>query len=120
MGSPTLKILKAMISMNVIKKNALATDDVNLATKYHSMDDGGIKGKTTRSRPTLVFINIVEILDDFLEIQQDLTVSMDRFTVHSLKFLSTISDELYYRTAKYFTKPVASVYEYCMEKLIAV
>ena len=110
MGSPTLKILKAMISMNVIKKNVLATDDVNLATKYHSMDDGGIKGKTTRSRPTLVFINIVEILDDFLEIQQNLTVSMDRLIMKYLKFLSTIYHELYYRTAQHVVKPVASVY----------
>ena len=120
MGNTTVGKLKMMIRINIINNNVVKTEDVNLATKYYGPYVGGIKGKTTRSRSTPVVSNIVEIPNEFLEVQQDLTVSMDIFTVHSLKFLSTISDELYYRTAKYFTKPVASVYDYCMEKLIAV
>ena len=43
---------------------------------------------------------------------------MDGLTVKSLKFLSTISNELYFRTAQYVTKPVASVYKSCMDKLL--
>ncbi len=45
---------------------------------------------------------------------------MDGLEVNSLKFLSTISHDLYYRTAQYIAKPVASVYEVCMDKLLAV
>ena len=52
--------------------------------------------------------------------QQDLTFSMDRLEVNSLKFLSTISHELYYRTAQYVTKTVAYVYKSCMDKILAV
>jgi hypothetical protein len=58
--------------------------------------------------------------DELLEIQQDLAVSMDGLTVNSLKFLSTISHDLYYQTAQYVAKPVASVYEAYMDKLLAV
>jgi hypothetical protein len=104
MGTPTVDDLKAMIHMNLIKNNVVTTDDVNLATKTYGPDVSGIKGKTTRKRPTTVTSNIVEIPDELLEIQQDLTVSMDGWmdgmTVNSLKFLTAILHDLYYyRTA---------------------
>ena len=37
-----------------------------------------------------------------------------------LKFLSTISHELYYSTLQYVAKPVLSVYKYCTETIMAV
>ena len=118
MGTPTVEDLKAMIRMNLIKNNVVTTDDVNLATKAYGPDVGGIKGKTTRSWPTPVANNMVEIPDELLDIQQDLIVSIDGLTVNSLKFLSTISHDLYYRTAQYVADPVASVYEKCMGELL--
>jgi hypothetical protein len=45
---------------------------------------------------------------------------MDGLTVNSLKFLSTISHDLYYRTAQYLAKPVASIYEECFDELLGV
>ena len=45
---------------------------------------------------------------------------MEVLKVKSLKFLSTIYHELYYRTTQYVVKSVASVYEYCKDKLLAV
>ena len=69
MGTPTVDNLKEMIWMNLIKENVMTTDDVNLATKYYGPDVGGIKGKTTRSNPTSVVINIVEIPYRFVEVQ---------------------------------------------------
>ena len=95
-------------------------DDVNLAKKSYGPDVGEIKGKNMRNRPKIVVRNIVDITEEFLEVHQDLTFPMDGLTVNSLKFLSTISHELYYRTVKYFTKTVASVYEGCMDILLAV
>ncbi len=120
MGTPTVEDLKAMIRMNLIKNNQVTTDDVNLATNAFGPDVGAIKGKTTRSRPVPVTNNIVEIPDELLDTQQDLIVSMDGLTINSLKFLSTISHELYYRTAQYVSQPVASVYEVCMDELFGV
>ena len=84
-----------MIKMNLIKNNKVTTDNVNLATKAYGPNVGEMKGNNTRSRPTPVVRNRVEITDEFLEVKQDLAVSMDKLTVNSLKFLSTISHELY-------------------------
>jgi hypothetical protein len=120
MGTPTVDDLKAMIRMNLIRNNTVTTDDVNLATKAYGPDVGEIKGKTTRSRPTPVTSNIVEIPDELLDVQQDLTVSMDGLEVNSLKFLSTISHDLYYRTAQYVSEAVASVYEVCVDELLGI
>jgi hypothetical protein len=120
MGTPTVDDLKAMIRMNLIKNNVVTTADVNLATKAYGPDVGAIKGKTTRRKPTQVASNIVEIPDELLEIQQDLTLSMDGLTVNSLKFLSTISHDLFYRTAQYVAKPVSSIYEGCIDELLAL
>jgi hypothetical protein len=120
MGTPTVDDLKAMIHMNLIKNNVVTADDVKLATKAYGPDVGNIKGKTTRSKPTPVTSNIVEIPDELLEIQQDPTLSMDGLTVNSLKFLSTISHDLYYRTVQYVAKPVASIYKVCMDKLLVL
>ena len=45
---------------------------------------------------------------------------MDGLTVDSLEYLSAISHELYYKTLQYVTKPVASLYKGCIDKLLAV
>ena len=90
-GTTTVDDLKAVIWMNLIKNNVVTTEDVNLSTKAYSPDVGGIKGKNTRSMPKTVVSNIVEIPDELLEAQKDLTLPTDGFTVNSLNFLSTIS-----------------------------
>ena len=66
--------LKAIIWMNLIKKNVVKTGDVNLATNVCSQDVGDIKGKTVRSRPTPVFSNVVEMTYELMELHKYLTV----------------------------------------------
>ena len=51
--------------------------------------------KKTRSKPTYVVNNITEIPEELLEIQQDAVLLIDRITINSLDFLSTISHELF-------------------------
>jgi hypothetical protein len=109
-----------MIRMNLIKNNVVTTEDVNLAMKAYGPDISGIKGKTTRQKPTTVVDNTVEIPEGLLEMQQDLKVSMDGMTVNSMIFLTAISHDLYYRTAQYVTNPVASVDKVCMKELVMI
>ena len=49
-GTPTTKDLKAMRKMNLIKNSKITTADINLAEKAFGPDVGEIKGKTTRSK----------------------------------------------------------------------
>jgi hypothetical protein len=74
MGLPMVDDLKAMIQMNLINNNVVTTEDVNLAMRAYGPDISGIKGKTTRQKPTTVENNTVEIPEELLEIQQDLKV----------------------------------------------
>ena len=83
--------LKAVISMNIIKNNLARTDDMNLAKINYGLDVGGVIGKTTRIRQMIAVRNIVEIPNEFLEVQKALIVSIDGLTVNSLKVLSMIS-----------------------------
>ncbi len=119
-GTPTVSDLKAMIRMNLIRNNIVTTEDVNLATKAYGEDIGTIKGKTTRKRPAPVTSNLVEIPDELLEVQKDVVLSIDGMTVNSLKFLMTISHELFYQTAQYVPANIASNYEICMDQIMAV
>ena len=95
--------------MNLINNNEVTTDDANFATRAYGLDVGEIEGEPTKNMPTQVVNNIVEIPEELHQVQQDLTVSMDRLAVNSLKFLSTIYCYLYYRTSQYVTKPVTFV-----------
>jgi hypothetical protein len=118
MGTPTVDDLKAMIRLNLIWNNIVTTEDVNLAVKAFGPDVGDIKGKTTRSHHKPVTSNIVEIPDELLEVQKDVILSMDRMTVNSLKFLTTISHEIFYRTAQYVSSAVASVYNKSLDEIV--
>ena len=95
MGTPTVDDLKAMIRMNLIRNNIVTTEDVNLAEKAFGADVGNVKGKTTRSRPAPVISNIVEIRDELLEVQKDVTLSMDGMMVNSWNFLTTILHKIF-------------------------
>jgi hypothetical protein len=66
--------------MNLIRNNQVTTEDVNLATKAFGHGIGTIKAKTTRSRPTPVTSNLVEIPDELLEVQKDVIISIDGMT----------------------------------------
>ena len=68
--------------------------------KAYDVDVGEIKENFTRRRTTPTVSNIVEISEVILEVQQELTVSMDRLTVNSIKCLPKNSYELYYRNAQ--------------------
>jgi hypothetical protein len=120
MGTPTVDDLKAMIRMNLIKNNVVTTEDVNLATKAYGPDISGNKRKTTRQKATTAESNTVEIPEELMDMQKDLKVSMYGMTVNSMKFLTAISHDLYYRTAQYVPDPVASVYKVCMDEFVTV
>ena len=94
-GTPTTQDFKAMIRMNLIRNAKVTTEDINLAEKAFGPDIGAIKAKTTRQAPTPAYSNVVEILSELLSIQEDIILSIDGLTINSLKFLTSISYEIY-------------------------
>jgi hypothetical protein len=117
MGNLTADDLKAIIQMNLIQNNMVTTDNINLATKVFGDDIGALKGKITRRKPTPVTSNIIEIPNELIEVQQDVILSMDGITVNSIKFLTTISHEIYYRMAQYVIQTNANKYKKCLNEI---
>lgn len=120
MGSPSLHDLKALIRMNLIRDTQITNADINLTTKAYRPDIAILKGKTIRTTSPPTMEDLIEILDKLFEFHKDVTLSIDGLTVNSLKFLSTMSHNSYYRTAQYVSRLKAEVYKSCMDDVLAV
>ena len=118
LGTPSVDDLKAMIRMNLIRNNEVTTEDVKLAIKAFGPDVAGIKGKTTRRKPIPVIDNKIEIPEELLEVQRDVVLSIDGMTVNTLKFLTTISHDIQYRTAQYLLNTTAEVFKTNLREVI--
>ena len=107
-GSPSMNDIRAIIRMNLIKNNPITIKDIELMKKIFGPNVGTIKGKTTRRRPTPVIEDLIDIPRELKMAQQKVTVAIDGMTVNSLKFLTSIALNLYYRTAQYLRNSTAS------------
>ena len=116
-GTPTTQDFKAMIRMNLIKNNRVTTKDVILAEKAFGPDVGELKGKTTRRKPRVAIDNVVEIPPELLSINEEVTLSIDGLSVNGLKFLTTISHDIMYRTTQYIQEARAEDYEKYMNEI---
>ena len=68
-------------------------------------DVGTQKGKSTRRKPNQVVDASIELPDELMDIHDEVTVSLDGMEVNSLKFVTTIAQDLHYRTAQYISNP---------------
>ena len=106
--------------MNLIRNNKVTIEDVNLALKTLGPVVATIKGKTTRRKPLPVVDNIIEIPDELLNIHREVELSVDGLTVNGLKFFTTISHDIFCRTAQYVPSTHAVNYQECMDDIIAI
>ena len=82
-----------------------------MAEKAYEPDIGAIEGKTTIRKPKIAIDDMIEIPQEFISIHEEVTLSIDGMTVNSLKFLTTISHEIGYRTCQYLAEARAENYE---------
>ena len=116
-GTPTTQDFKAMIRMNLIKNLKVTTADINLAEKAFGPDVGEIKGKTTRSKSKVAESNVIELPPELISIHEEVILSIDGLAVNTLKFLTTITHEILYRTGQYIKNARAENYETCMDQI---
>ena len=120
LGTPSLEDLKAVIRMNLIRNNPVTTKEIILAEKVYGPDVGTKKGKGTRRRPNQVVDASIELPDELMDLQKEVTVSLDGMEINSVKFMTTIAHDLYYRTAQYISDSVKSQYEKVLNELYTV
>ena len=79
-----------------------------------------IKGKTTRRKAQPVVDNIIEIPEELLDVHQDVELSVDDLTVNGLKFFTSISHNIFFRTAQYVPSTHAVLYQKCMDEILGI
>ena len=121
MGSATVKDLLALMRMNLVKDCEITLDDVKLMEKIFGPDVSGIKGKTTRKTPKAVTKDMIHIPKELVQQQRMVTLDIDGITVNGLKFLTTISRNIIYRSAHYCKKnEMQECYDKAIQTLIAL
>ena len=81
-GTPSIKDFKAIIRMNAITNNPVTTEDIEIAEKIFGPDIGTLKGKTTRRAPAPVVDDYIEIPDELIAAQRNVTLCADGMKVN--------------------------------------
>jgi hypothetical protein len=118
LGYPSINDMKAIIQMNAIKNNPVTTEDVDIAEKIFGPDVATLKGRMTRRAPVPVIEDRIEIPRELITAQYSVTLCLDGMKVNDISFLTTISKNLMYRTARYIQRPLASVYHKCLQQVL--
>jgi len=119
-GPPSIPDFRAALRMNLIRNNPVTNTDITLAEKIFGEDISSIKAKSTRSKPIPVVEDLIDIPSELISVQQDITLAMDGLQVNGLKFLTTISLNIYYRTANYLQTNNAENHERAINEVLAV
>ena len=99
-----------MLHMNTIIGNPVMTEDIVMAKQIFGTDIGRIKGKTTRRKPAPVVNDYIEIPKELIATQHQVTLCNDGMKVNGLSFLTTVLQNLQYRTAQYVKPQTVEVY----------
>ena len=117
-GTPSINDFKAILRMNTIGDNPVTTKDIVLAEKIFGPDIGQLKGKSTRPRPIPVVEDTIEIPKMLIKSQQNVILCIDGMNVNGLTFLTTISRNLYYRTAQFIPHSTVDNYKTALTSVI--
>ena len=101
MGTPSIQDLKTIIIMNLVKDNEITLKDIDIAENAYGPDIGIIKGKTTRRNKNKSENDMIEMPEELISENRYLKISVNTINVNGLTFFTSISHELYYRTAQY-------------------
>jgi hypothetical protein len=119
-GCPRVESFKHILRQNIIKSCPVTADDVNIAKKIFGGDIGALKGKSTRSRPTPVKDDLVEISPELLEQHQELTYCMDIMYVNGMPMMTGIDQSIRFRGLIPLTSQVASEIYQALEIILRV
>jgi hypothetical protein len=97
LGCPTVENFKAILRQNIIKNCPVTIEDVAIAEKIFGPDIGSLKGKSTRSKPTPVKTDLIEIPPELKQQHRDLTFCMDVMFINGMPMLTGIDRSIRFR-----------------------
>ena len=99
LGTCSARYFKAVIRMNLMRDNKVATEDFALSERTFGPDIGGLNGKTTRSKLFPMKSQAICIPRELFSLYEEVEMSLDALHV-DLKLLATsISHETHYMIA---------------------
>ena len=119
-GCLTVSDLRKILKMNSIADCPVTAEDIDLAEKIYGPDMASLKGKTICKKPQPIVHDYVSIPKELVETQQDLTLSIDAIFVNSMPFLTTISENLKFRTADFLSARTIEEYHKTLDKVFGV
>jgi hypothetical protein len=120
LGTPSIQDFKAILRMNFISNNPVTIEDIKIAQQIFGMDIGLLKGKTTRKKPLPVINDYIKLPKKLFAKQQNIVLCIDGINVNGLMFLTTISKNLYYRTAQYIKSKSIGHYKQAIKEIITI
>ena len=103
-GTPTTSDLSAMIRMNLIKDNEVTSGDTVLAEEAYGEDIRSCKGKSARLKPKAAISNRITLPKELMNVNCEVTLSIDGMTINGSQFLTSISHDIFCRTAQLLPK----------------
>jgi hypothetical protein len=107
---PSINDFKAILLMNTINDNPVTTNDFKSTEKIFGPDIGRVNGKTTRRKLLRVVDDYIEIPEELIEAQHEVTLCMDEMKVNGQSFLTMISQYIMYRTVQWVKNQMADIY----------
>jgi hypothetical protein len=86
-GNPTKREFAGMVHENLITNCPVTVHDINNANSIFGPDLTNLIGKTTRTKPECVRVEIVQIPQDFVQLHKYVTLVADVMFVNGLPFL---------------------------------
>jgi hypothetical protein len=100
LGSPSIQDFKAIVNSNAIRNNPITLEDMNIAERIIGPEIERVKGTTRRTKPTPVICNYIEIPEELINNQKNVTLCIDTMYVNGIAFLTTVARNLQYRSAE--------------------
>ena len=95
-------------------------EDIEIAQQIFGTDIGLLKGKTTRQKLLPVVNDYIKLPKKLFTKQQNIVLCIDGIKVNGLIFLTTISKNLYYRTAQYIESKSINYYKQAIKEIIMI
>jgi hypothetical protein len=108
-GYPSNKDFNNMLRSNMINNCPVISKSVSAANKIFCPDIASMKGKTKRRQPEPVVTDYVEIPKAILDLDKDVTLTVNVMFVDGIPFLVTNSRKIKFTTSEYVprrTKPI--------------
>ena len=100
LGYPSINDLKSMIKMNAIKDCPITIEDIQVAQDVYGPAIPSLKGKTTRTTPSRVVRDVVEVPPELLNKHRAIELYFDVFKINNMPYFATISN-IYFQTSEY-------------------